>query len=146
MGLSARCGLHPLTPLLLPLSTRTPVRDCVVHDVITTLTIIPDASIVVEVVNEGLPRGVWSTTTDRTALPLEARLAQILTLITVQTTLGLCLTVAFVIAAPSFVGAFVPGTVRSISVRYVRISSGSLVASTLETAVSLGTRALDHPE
>lgn len=77
---------------------------------------------------------------------METRLAQILTLIAIQTVLGLIITIVFIAVAPSFMAAFVPGDVRDVSVQYIRISSGSLLASMMETAISLGTRALDHPE
>jgi Na+-driven multidrug efflux pump len=60
--------------------------------------------------------------------------------------MGCILTIVFISAAPSFVGAFVPGEIKEISVEYIRISSGSLLASTIENAVSIGTRTLDHPE
>lgn len=122
----------------------------------------PDAGVIVECFNEGLPRGVWwishsrpfdiladiqrSVTTNRTSLPIATRLTQVLTLITIQTILGLLITIAFIAAAPSFVGAFVPGEVQAVSVQYIRISSGSLMTGMLEVAVNLGTRALDHPE
>lgn len=68
------------------------------------------------------------------------------TLLSVQTFLGFLLSVIFLFAAPGFVGAFVPGKVRSTSVKYIRILAFDSLASTLNTAVSLGTRALDKPE
>lgn len=43
-------------------------------------------------------------------------------------------------------GAFVPGQVRATSVKYLRILAFDALASTLNTAVSFGTRALDKPE
>lgn len=88
-----------------------------------------------------------SVTTDRTTLSPRARLTQVLTLITVQFILGVLIIIAFVAAAPAFVDTFIPGGVDvGESVRYVRLSSASLGVGLVDVAVSLGTRALDHPE
>ncbi|KAK4705213.1 hypothetical protein P7C70_g993, partial [Phenoliferia sp. Uapishka_3] len=105
------------------------------------------ASIVVECFNEGLPRAAWNTVANDSLYSKEQRLSLVRTLVIIQSAIGLILSLSFIGAADSFVGNFVPGPVQDISVRYVRISAfGSGLASTLETAVSLGTRALDHPE
>ncbi|KIJ56233.1 hypothetical protein M422DRAFT_40995 [Sphaerobolus stellatus SS14] len=106
---------------------------------------------VIEVLNEGLPRAAWSTigngdTTRDTAEELLHRLSLTYTLISVQSLLGFLLSVVFLFAAPGFVGAFVPGEVRATSVKYLRILTFDSLASTLNTAVSLGTRALDKPD
>ncbi|RDB30610.1 hypothetical protein Hypma_005722 [Hypsizygus marmoreus] len=108
-------------------------------------------SVVVEVLNEGLPRAAWSTigsgdTTNDTPEELFGRLALAYTLITVQSVLGFLLSIVFLFAAPRFVGAFVPGAVRATSVKYIRILAFDALASTVGTAVSLGTRALDKPD
>ncbi|KJA18959.1 hypothetical protein HYPSUDRAFT_190332 [Hypholoma sublateritium FD-334 SS-4] len=108
-------------------------------------------SCIIEVLNEGLPRAAWSTigsgdTTKDTAEELLHRLSLTYTLISVQSALGLLLSVIFLFAAPGFVGAFVPGEVRATSVKYIRILAFDSLASTLNTAVSLGTRALDKPD
>lgn len=88
-----------------------------------------------------------STTTNRTSFTESWRHTQIRTLITVQTLLCLCILVAFLASARAFVGAFVPqGTDVEMSVKYVRLSSGSLAVGLVNTAIGLGTRALDHPE
>jgi Na+-driven multidrug efflux pump len=74
------------------------------------------------------------------------RLSLTYTLISVQSLLGFILSVIFLFAAPAFAGAFVPGKTRATSVKYLRILAFDSLASTLNTAVSLGTRALDKPE
>ncbi|GAA5944940.1 hypothetical protein JCM10213_001822 [Rhodosporidiobolus nylandii] len=103
--------------------------------------------IIVEVFNEALPRAVWSTVADYSTRSLAERLALTRTLIIVQTILGFLLSLAFIGAAESFVANFVPGPVRDVSVQYVRVLSfGSCLGSTVETAVALGTRALDQPD
>ncbi|KAF8153030.1 hypothetical protein B0H34DRAFT_721904 [Crassisporium funariophilum] len=108
-------------------------------------------SVVVEVLNEGLPRAAWSTigkgdpTRDSNEMLMD-RLTLIFTLITVQSALGTLLSIIFLFAAPGFVGAFVPGVVRGTSVKYLRILAFDSFASTLNVAVSFGTRALDKPD
>jgi len=129
-----------------------------------------DFSVVVEVLNEGLPRAAWytlsligkhlpfsdtwrfrstigkgDTTRDTREKHLD-RLNLILTLISFQSILGFLLSIIFLFAAPGFVGAFVPGPVRETSVKYIRILAFDALASTLNVAVSFGTRAMDKPE
>jgi len=84
--------------------------------------------------------------TQDTAEELSYRLSLTYTLISVQSVLGFLLSIIFLIAAPGFVQGFVPGKVRATSVKYIRILAFDSLASTLNTAVSLGTRALDKPE
>ncbi|PPQ83240.1 hypothetical protein CVT24_001351 [Panaeolus cyanescens] len=108
-------------------------------------------SCIVEVLNEGLPRAAWSTigrgdTTKDSPQDLIHRLSLIYTLITVQSGCGFLLSVIFLFAAPGFVGAFVPGEVRDVSVKYLRILAFDALASTVNAAVGLGTRALDQPD
>jgi hypothetical protein len=85
-------------------------------------------------------------TTKDTAEDLVKRLSLTYTLISVQSFLGTILSIVFLFAAPAFVGAFVPGQVRATSVKYVRILAFTSLASTVNIAVSFGTRALDKPE
>ena len=132
----------------------------------------PDFSCVVEVLNEGLPRAAWydsnsppvniwlkvaaivcfrstiglGDTTSDTAADLHHRLSLTFTLITIQSVFGLILSIVFLFAAPGFVGAYVPGETREVSVKFIRILAFDALASTVSTAVSLGTRALDKPE
>ena len=101
--------------------------------------------VVAEVLNEGLPRAAWVIIGD-VSRPYRSRLGLAYTLILVQATLGLILSVVFVSAARSFAQAFVPGNVRDISLRYVRISSFSALSSAIEVAVGNATRALDKPD
>ncbi|TFK28703.1 hypothetical protein FA15DRAFT_748040 [Coprinopsis marcescibilis] len=108
-------------------------------------------SCVVEVLNEGLPRAAWSTigsgdTTRDSPAQLLERLSLTFTLISVQACLGFILSVVFLGAAPAFVAAFVPGEVRETSIKFIRILAFDALASTVNTAVSLGTRALDKPD
>jgi Na+-driven multidrug efflux pump len=108
-------------------------------------------TVVIEVLNEGLPRAAWSTigsgdTTRDTTEELLRRLSLTYTLISIQTFFGFILSIIFLFAAPGFVRAFVPGKARAVSVKYIRILAFDSLASTLNTAVSLGTRALDKPD
>jgi hypothetical protein len=103
-------------------------------------------SIITEVLNEGLPRAAWSTIGDASSQNEIERFNLLFTLINVQAIAGALLSIIMIIVAPSFVSAFVPGTARSISIEYIRISAFNAFASTITTSVALGTRALDQPQ
>ena len=77
---------------------------------------------------------------------LHERLFLVNTLILVQSIIDLVVSLVFIAIAPNFVGSFIPGPVRATSVKYVRVSSFGMLASLVETAVSIGTRSLDKPE
>ncbi|KAF1991697.1 hypothetical protein K402DRAFT_409807 [Aulographum hederae CBS 113979] len=102
--------------------------------------------VVVEVINEGLPRASWLIIGDQSSRTLSTRLGLSYTLILFQSLLGLLLSIVFLTAAPKFAQAFVPAEARELSLRYVRISAFSALASSVETAVSTSTRALDRPD
>lgn len=102
--------------------------------------------VVVEVLNEGLPRAAWNIIADKSNRSLTARHGLSNTLITVQTMLGLIMSIVFAGAARQFANAFVPEETRAVSVDYVRIAAFSALSSTIETAVSASTRALDKPD
>ncbi|KAL4944137.1 hypothetical protein BDV06DRAFT_220606 [Aspergillus oleicola] len=101
---------------------------------------------VAEVLNEGLPRAVWTTITDKEARSFQARLGLAHTLVVFQAVLGLIMSIAFVGAARQFSSAFLPVEVREASIIYVRISAFSAFSSAIEVAVSNATRALDKPD
>lgn len=102
--------------------------------------------VVVEVLNEGLPRAAWNIIADRSNRSLTARHGLSNTLIAVQTILGMIMSIAFVAAARNFADAFVPEESRSVSLDYVRIAAFSALSSTIEIAVAAATRALDKPD
>jgi hypothetical protein len=102
--------------------------------------------VVAEVLNEGLPRAAWNIIADRSNRSLATRHGLSYTLITVQTILGLIMSVAFVGAARQFADVFVPEEVRSVSINYVRIAAFSALSSAIEVAVAAATRALDKPD
>jgi len=102
--------------------------------------------VVVEVLNEGLPRAAYLIIGDRSTRTLCSRIGFSYTLIIFQIILGAIMTVVFVAASEHLAGAFVPEQVRQSSLTYVRISSVLALSSTMETAVSSCTRALDHPD
>lgn len=102
--------------------------------------------VVVEVLNEGLPRAAWVIIGDASLRTLAQRLGLTHTLILFQASLGLIMSVAFVAAAETFAEGFVPVEVRDVSIAYVRISGFSALTSTIETAVANATRALDKPD
>ena len=102
--------------------------------------------VVVEVLNEGLPRASWNIIADKSNRSLTTRHALSYTLILFQAILGLIMSVVFVGAAHQFANAFVPEEVRGASLTYVRISAFSALSSTIEVAVAAGTRSLDKPD
>ncbi|KAL4793927.1 hypothetical protein BDV19DRAFT_399776 [Aspergillus venezuelensis] len=101
---------------------------------------------VAEVLNEGLPRAVWTTIADKEARSFRTRLGLAHTLVVFQTVLGMIMSIAFAAAARQFSSAFVPVEVREASITYVRISAFSAFSSAIEVAVSNATRALDKPD
>lgn len=102
--------------------------------------------VVVEVINEGLPRASWNIIGDKSNRSLSARHGLSYTLIIIQTILGFILSIAFVGAAHQFADAFVPTAQRQASITYVKISAFSSLSSAIETAVAAATRSLDQPD
>ncbi|OAA69584.1 hypothetical protein ISF_02854 [Cordyceps fumosorosea ARSEF 2679] len=102
--------------------------------------------VVVEVVNEGLPRAAWVVIGDAASRSLARRLALAHTLFLTQALLGLVLSVAFASGAATFAASFVPGQARHVSVLYVQLTAFTALSSTVEAAVSAATRALDRPD
>jgi Na+-driven multidrug efflux pump len=102
--------------------------------------------VVVEVLNEGLPRAAWNIIGDRANRSLAERHGISYTLIVVQAILGLIMSIIFAGAAEEVTSVFVPEKIRAASVTYVRIAAFSALASTIETAVAAATRALDQPD
>ncbi|KAL8414670.1 hypothetical protein RB594_005762 [Gaeumannomyces avenae] len=113
---------------------------------VVTTDIYTYIGVVVEVLNEGLPRAAWVIIGDASLRTLAQRLGLTHTLILFQASLGLIMSIAFVGAAPTFAEGFVPVEVRAVSITYVRISGFSALTSTIETAVANATRALDKPD
>lgn len=102
--------------------------------------------VIVEVLNEGLPRSAFLIIGDKSTRSLRSRLGLFYTLIATQIVLGAVMTVIFLSSSEHLAGAFVPKDVRHSSLTYVRISSVSALSSAMEVAVSSCTRALDHPD
>ena len=102
--------------------------------------------VVVEVLNEGLPRAAWNVIGDRSNRSLAERHGISYTLIAVQAVLGLIMSIVFAGAAKQVTSVFVPENIRAASVTYVRIAAFSALSSTIETAVAAATRALDQPD
>lgn len=71
--------------------------------------------VVVEVLNEGLPRASWNVIADKTNRTLAARYGLSFTLIIFQSAMGLIMSVTFLAAAHQFASGFVPVEVRAIS-------------------------------
>ncbi|EWC48078.1 hypothetical protein DRE_02657 [Drechslerella stenobrocha 248] len=99
-----------------------------------------------EVINEGLPRGVFVVIGDRSSRSIQSRVNITYTLLYVQTALGLILSISFSAAASSFAKSFVPVETREASLTYIRISAFSTVFSAISAAVAAATRALDRPD
>ncbi|KAI1360578.1 hypothetical protein F5Y08DRAFT_46102 [Xylaria arbuscula] len=99
-----------------------------------------------EAVNEGLPRAAWVVIGDKASRDLIERLQLTHTLILFQAVAGLILSIVFVSTASAVADSFVPSEVRQASLKYVRITSFTVFAGALETAVATATRALDKPD
>lgn len=102
--------------------------------------------VIVEVLNEGLPRAAWVIIGDKSNRTISSRIGLTHTLILVQTLLGILLMVVFLSSTEKLADVFVPSDVRRTSLNYIRISSVLALSSALEVAVSSSTRALDHPD
>lgn len=101
--------------------------------------------VVVEVLNEGLPRAAYLIIGNKTRA-LEDRLRLSITLVAFQLVAGLVMSLVFVGAAERFTAAFVPGDVRAASVAYVRIVAFTSLTGASDAAVSAATRSLDRPD
>ncbi|KAF2858704.1 hypothetical protein K470DRAFT_220615 [Piedraia hortae CBS 480.64] len=115
-------------------------------DMVATTDTFTYIGIIVEVINEGLPRAAWTVIGDKTNRPIADRHRLSYTLILVQSIFGLILSVVFVAAAEQFSSAFVPREIRHNSLTYVRIAAFSSLASAIEYATANATRALDQPD
>lgn len=113
---------------------------------VVTTDIYTYIGVIVEILNEGLPRSAFLIIGDKSTRSLCSRLGLSYTLIASQILLGAVMTVIFLSSSEHLAGAFVPKSVRDSSLTYVRISSVSALSSAMETAVSSCTRALDHPD
>ncbi|CAG8400547.1 unnamed protein product [Penicillium salamii] len=113
---------------------------------VATTDIYTYIGVIVEVLNESLPRTAWLIIGDSSARTLNLRLNLAYTMILVQTVLGVCMTVIFLACSQSLASGFVPSTVREASITYVRLSSVQAVTSAIEAALSASTRALDNPD
>ncbi|KAI5783083.1 hypothetical protein FPQ18DRAFT_114991 [Pyronema domesticum] len=102
--------------------------------------------VVVEVINEGLPRAAYKVIGDKSRRSHGQRIGIANTMIIFQLCLGMLMSVIICVAAESFTKSFVPAEVRKESVKYVRISAFSTFFSAMNTAVSVSTRALDRPD
>lgn len=102
--------------------------------------------IIIEVLNEGLPRAAWVIIGDHASRTPLARTRIAHSMLATQMALGALLSIAFLASAPQLAAAFVPASVRAASLTYVRISAFSALSSATEVAVSACTRALDRPD
>lgn len=134
-----------LLPALYGTLSKLWVADIDSSQVVTT-DVYTYIGVIVECLNEGLPRAAWSVIGDKSTRTTTSRLSLTYTLIVFQTTFGAVLTLIFIASAEKLACAFVPKVVRSTSLTYVRISSISALSSAMEVAVSSSTRALDHPD
>ncbi|KAB8304146.1 hypothetical protein EYC80_003566 [Monilinia laxa] len=115
------------------------------HRVVTT-DVYTYIGVIVEVLNEGLPRAVWVIIADESNRSVHSRLTLTYTLVSFQVLLGALLMIIFLSSAEHLAAAFVPEVVREASLTYVRISSVQALSSAMSTAVANSTRALDHPD
>ncbi|KAK1085299.1 hypothetical protein LTR48_004659 [Friedmanniomyces endolithicus] len=86
-----------------------------VANIDSSLVVTTDAytyiGVVVEVLNEGLPRAAWNVIGDKTNRSLADRHGLSYTLIAFQTVLGFIMSIAFIAAAQQFADAFVPAQI-----------------------------------
>ncbi|KAL8717816.1 MAG: hypothetical protein Q9181_008277, partial [Wetmoreana brouardii] len=113
---------------------------------VVTTDIYTYIGVIVEILNDGLPRSAWLIIGDKSTRTLSSRLQISYTLILIQTILGAVMMVIFVASSERLAAAFVPAQVRDASINYVQISSVSALSSALQVAVSNCTRALDNPD
>ncbi|KAK6832724.1 hypothetical protein RU639_004013 [Aspergillus parasiticus] len=113
---------------------------------VVTTDIYTYIGVIVQILNDGLPRSAWLVIGDKSTKSISSRLSLSYTIIVVQTVLGTVMTGIFLAAAKSLAAAFMPVEARQTTLTYVRISSIEALSSALETAVSCCTRALDHPD
>ncbi|KAJ5640349.1 uncharacterized protein N7484_008211 [Penicillium longicatenatum] len=102
--------------------------------------------IIVEVLNDGIPRSAWLIIGDKSSRNLHSRLNLAWTMIIVGAAQGLLMTVIFLATSTKLAAAFVPAEVRHASLAYVRWSSIQGLTSATEAAISSSTRALDQPD
>ncbi|KAK2745043.1 hypothetical protein FQN55_006400 [Onygenales sp. PD_40] len=112
---------------------------------VATTDVYTYVGVIVEVLNEGLPRAAWVIIGD-VKRSFNSRLGIAHSLIIFQAALGLIMSVILISAAREFSATFVPGVVNDVSVSYVRISAFSALSSAIEIAVANSTRALDKPD
>ncbi|KAJ5372306.1 hypothetical protein N7517_004312 [Penicillium concentricum] len=113
---------------------------------VVTTDIYTYIGVIVEVLNEGLPRSAWLVIGDKSTRTVSSRLNLAYTMILAQTALGIIMTVIFLAASKTLASGFVPVEVRQTSITYVRLSSVQAVTSAVEAALSASTRALDNPD
>jgi Na+-driven multidrug efflux pump len=113
---------------------------------VATTDIYTYIGVIVEVLNEGIPRSAWLIIGDKSTRNMNSRLNLAYTMILVQTALGILMTVIFLAASKSLASGFVPVEVRQASITYVRLSSIQAATSAVEAALSASTRALDNPD
>jgi Na+-driven multidrug efflux pump len=101
--------------------------------------------VVVNVLNEGLPRTAWLIIGDKSTRSTKSRLSFAYTMIAFQIGFGIILSTIFIVLSPEFASAFVPREARKTSIMYVRISSMSALSSAMEVVVGCCTRAMDKP-
>lgn len=113
---------------------------------VVTTDIYTYIGVIVNVLNDGLPRSAWLVIGDKSNRAMDSRLNLAWTMITVTAVQGLVMTIVFLATADRLAAAFVPAEVRHASLTYVRLSSVQALTSATEAALSSSTRALDNPD
>ena len=115
-------------------------------DQVVTTDIYTYIGVIVEVLNEGLPRSAWLLIGDSATRTMRSRLNLACTLIAATAAQGFVVMIIFLSYPQSLASAFVPAKVRQASITYVRLSSVQFLTSAVEAALSSSTRALDNPD
>lgn len=102
--------------------------------------------VIVQVLNDGLPRSALLIIGDKSTRTIHSRLNLACTMITATVAQGLLMTVIFLASSQDLAAAFVPAGVRHASLTYVCLSSVQALTSATEAALSSSTRALDNPD
>lgn len=113
---------------------------------VVTTDIYTYIGVIVNVLNDGIPRSAWLVIGDKSNRAMYCRLNLAWTMIAVTAVQGLLMMIIFLATADKLAAAFVPAEVRQASLTYVRLSSVQALTSATEAALSSSTRALDSPD
>lgn len=113
---------------------------------VVTTDVYPYIGVIVEALNDGVPRSAWLVIGDKSTRTIHSRLYLAYTMIMVTIVQGFLMTVIFLQTSKSLAATFVPVEAQQASLTYVRLSLVQALTSAAEAALSSSTRALDNPD